>query len=611
MAADAVRARSEETLVFKALSGGATRRNEEAELRRALAGRIHCLDGEGAGVFVRDSIWLVTCGAGEAAALDAFLAGSTLRRASRQHGVTEAQVMALIDVIRESAGGGPGRIAPDATAGEAAGDGSGPRTLDRLVLNVSNDCNLRCAYCYAGGGAYGRRRGLMSSDTALTAVDVFFAAFPRINRIQFFGGEPLLNLEGIEAVARDVEDRRTAGRLPEPPRLGVVTNGTLEPHVLAGLCRRYGIGVTISVDGPRKIHDRLRGAGTFDRVRTFADTLASERIEFGIEGTDTSLRFEAGLALTDLLAFYRREFGLAEVHVPWCSRPPGDSLAPLPGVLEAQYREAVACSLDPDEREHAASLGFAKRLLDAVTKRKAEDYCPAGLATLAVDAEGDIYPCFMFVGQPRLRLGNVRSGLAGAGAADELLQRLLAGKSGPECDGCWARPLCFGCVGADYVVNGGPSRQAGASCCGRWLTRRCGGCWRQRETETRQWFRGPACRRMRDGSAQPSNGRSYAGTESSGVSPVARRGRHDARRQVVVGPADQAGRAEDDRGSRFGADSAQRPAQAHAPEDDQGELREDPGVLEALARGQARRRSGEGARAGRARGRDGQASRPA
>ena len=441
-------------LVFKGLGGGAIRREEEAELRREVTGRVHCLGGEHPGVFVRDSIALVTCGTGEAAALDAFLAGAMLDEACLEYGVTEAGVKALVDVLRESAARGPAPIAAIAAAGEAAEDGTEPRTLDRLVLNVSNDCNLRCAYCYAAGGAYGGARGLMSCDTALTAVDVFLTAFPRINRIQFFGGEPLLNLEAIEAVARDVEERNASGRLPEPPRLGAVTNGTLEPGAFVALSKRFGIGVTISVDGPREIHDSLRGEGTFDRVRAFASVLAANGIEFGIEGTYTALHVEAGLALTDLLGFYRREFGLAEVHVPWCSRPPGDSLAPPPDVLEGQYRAAIARSLDPEERERTASLGFAKRLLDAITKRKAEDYCPAGLATLAVDAAGDIYPCFMFAGQPRLRLGNVHSGLSDAGAVPDRLQRLLAGKSGPECDACWARPLCFGCVGADLIVNG-------------------------------------------------------------------------------------------------------------------------------------------------------------
>ena len=41
--------------------------------------------------------------------------------------------------------------------------------LPRLVLNISNDCNMRCKYCYANCGDYGGQRGLMSVDTLTRA----------------------------------------------------------------------------------------------------------------------------------------------------------------------------------------------------------------------------------------------------------------------------------------------------------------------------------------------------------------------------------------------------------------------------------------------------------
>ena len=32
---------------------------------------------------------------------------------------------------------------------------------DRITLHISNDCNLRCKYCYASGGNYKMKRSLM------------------------------------------------------------------------------------------------------------------------------------------------------------------------------------------------------------------------------------------------------------------------------------------------------------------------------------------------------------------------------------------------------------------------------------------------------------------
>jgi len=43
-----------------------------------------------------------------------------------------------------------------------------------LFLNVSNDCNLRCTYCYGDGGNYGSDRTLMTQDTAKKNIDYWF-----------------------------------------------------------------------------------------------------------------------------------------------------------------------------------------------------------------------------------------------------------------------------------------------------------------------------------------------------------------------------------------------------------------------------------------------------
>jgi uncharacterized protein len=45
------------------------------------------------------------------------------------------------------------------------------KIIGRITLHVSNDCNLRCKYCYASGGSYGAARGLMKIETARRFVD--------------------------------------------------------------------------------------------------------------------------------------------------------------------------------------------------------------------------------------------------------------------------------------------------------------------------------------------------------------------------------------------------------------------------------------------------------
>ena len=68
-----------------------------------------------------------------------------------------------------------------------------------LCLHVAHDCNLRCGYCFAGAGDFGGDRGLMSREVGRRAVDFIIAnsGVREHCEIDFFGGEPLLNMETV------------------------------------------------------------------------------------------------------------------------------------------------------------------------------------------------------------------------------------------------------------------------------------------------------------------------------------------------------------------------------------------------------------------------------
>lgn len=67
-----------------------------------------------------------------------------------------------------------------------------------LTLMITQDCNLRCTYCYGVNGMY-NHKGFMTQETAETAIDYFvkYAVSDELS-ICFFGGEPLLNFSLIK-----------------------------------------------------------------------------------------------------------------------------------------------------------------------------------------------------------------------------------------------------------------------------------------------------------------------------------------------------------------------------------------------------------------------------
>src|SRR5581483_5836209 len=148
--------------------------------------------------------------------------------------------------------------------------------LTTMVLNVTNQCNLSCTYCYEYGEdkivdtENGKKPKFMNDATARESVDFMFrqAGANRAVHLTFFGGETLLNfpvLKSTVAYARSKAEE--AGKEVD---FSLTTNATLlRPEVIEWLVENR-IGVTISIDGPKEMQDQFRvfksGVGSYDIV---------------------------------------------------------------------------------------------------------------------------------------------------------------------------------------------------------------------------------------------------------------------------------------------------------------------------------------------------------
>ncbi len=129
-----------------------------------------------------------------------------------------------------------------------------------LVLWLTTACNLRCRYCYRKEDDH----AIMSKEVARTAL--FLAAQSGLPfHVQLAGGELTLEPDMIEFVGRTVRDAHW------PATLAMQTNGTLWERDMIELCRRYDIGIGVSVDGPPDVQEALRGmsGATFRSLSLF------------------------------------------------------------------------------------------------------------------------------------------------------------------------------------------------------------------------------------------------------------------------------------------------------------------------------------------------------
>lgn len=148
-----------------------------------------------------------------------------------------------------------------------------PTVIDTVLLKVASRCNLDCAYCYVyhmgddGWRAQPARMPDAVQQAAVRQLANVYAHQGRPFSVVLHGGEPLLlgarRLRGLCG--------RLRSALPAPCGIHLQTNGVLLTDEVVDVCVRFGVGVSISIDGPRSVHDRFRvdheGGGSFDLVR--------------------------------------------------------------------------------------------------------------------------------------------------------------------------------------------------------------------------------------------------------------------------------------------------------------------------------------------------------
>jgi uncharacterized protein len=144
----------------------------------------------------------------------------------------------------------------------------------RLIVNPTERCNLRCAYCYETF-ALGKM-GQPVIDGVLNLARRRTAKGLKTFRLEFFGGEPLAAWEVVDTLARGLWEICRADGVAMSG--GMTTNGVLLTRPRLDRLVAHGVReFQITLDGPQAIHDRRRrdrrGGGSFAAVWKTLETL--------------------------------------------------------------------------------------------------------------------------------------------------------------------------------------------------------------------------------------------------------------------------------------------------------------------------------------------------
>lgn len=322
-----------------------------------------------------------------------------------------------------------------------------PKKLDELWIYFTMACNLRCKHCLVDAGK--ALKNELTVDEFKKVVDESIKL--GVHRFYITGGEPFIK-EGIFDLIKYIT--KTKKR-----ELIVLTNATLfDDKKIAKLKKLVGpkLLVQVSLEGPNaKIHDKLRGKGSFDATVDGINRLMSIGI-IPIVSTAISKLNEKEIAKTSQ---FLSKLGIQEHNVLWMHAKgrgvdhmnelfvSSDNIAKAMKTLKKEYKEKDVIF------DNVESLKVRVR-----TKRgRKTDLCNNCFEKVCVNSDGNVYPCASLNGDKNFNAGSIRKrSLKDIWLDSKVMQkgRDLSVKDKPECNECYLEYFCGGgCTSHSYYAS--------------------------------------------------------------------------------------------------------------------------------------------------------------
>ncbi|HET8724863.1 MAG TPA: radical SAM protein [Anaeromyxobacteraceae bacterium] len=274
----------------------------------------------------------------------------------------------------------------------------GEPPLHLAILAVTRRCGLRCLHCSDAD--------LLGTDEAVPVPELVRIAGDLVelgaSNLELTGGEPMLRLDAVEAVARAHGSRAD---------VWVLTSGVGLDPAAAERLRSAGVtGAMVSIDHwePER-HDAFRGArGTFERATAGVRAAAAAGLVAGISFTATR---EVGASDLDRMAWLGRDLGAGFLRIlepRAVGRWAGQDVALRPGQVDLLLRFARTVNARRSDLPVVELPALGQRTVGC---------SGGGDRFLFVDAEGRLHACPFCRGQ---------AGSARGGALPEALARLRA-----------------------------------------------------------------------------------------------------------------------------------------------------------------------------------------
>lgn len=318
-----------------------------------------------------------------------------------------------------------------------------------LTYEMTNDCNMRCRYCYSVN-----KKRYISQEIMLKAFTLAIKEVKETNQdelyISFLGGEPLLTYKLIKKMVMIFNELGTKENIKI--FYGITTNLTLLDCEILKFFIEHKFSIRTSIDGYKESHDKnrfmLNKGSSYDIWVEKIPLLKLYHKEMGQEVqismvispnsiTTISENFKHIVSLG-----FTRIFTALETYSNWNESD-----------LEIVKREYIKIvDFIFIEAKHGKKIywNFLKPIQDVYQKKYKHFFCYAGKNSMYVKTDGNIYACSLCL-KNKMKIGTVNEGF------NQNRKKFIDYKRSvsEKCQKCKYLDVCVGvdCIAAKYELN--------------------------------------------------------------------------------------------------------------------------------------------------------------
>lgn len=342
-----------------------------------------------------------------------------------------------------------------------------PNFTNLHLFVVTLRCDHSCQYCQVSRQSENKAAFDMTRETADKALDLVFRSPNPALKIEFQGGEPLLNFDLVRYVVEKAQERNQTEK--RNLQFVIATTLSLATDEILEYCRDHKIFLSSSLDGPEDLHNKNRPRPGRDSYARFADGLQRARDILGYDAVSALMTTSpASMPRVKEIIDEYLKYGFDGIFLRHLS-PYGFAIKTKSyQAYNAErwlefYREGMEYILDLSKRGIRFTEQYSSILLTKMLSASDPGFVDlmnpsgAGIAAVVFNYDGNVFASdesrmLQEMGDSSFRIGNVHENSYEEIFTNEGLLNALEDSftlSAPMCTDCAFEPWC----GADPVFH--------------------------------------------------------------------------------------------------------------------------------------------------------------